>query len=182
MTTNNITTSTVTINNYTTITHTNEQINFIPTKVCNRCFQIKQLTEFYKAKANKDGYQCHCKNCDSNRRKEYYNENKENIYKNNKKYYERNNDKHNEYYIINKDWLLEHSKKYHKLNKVKILHQQNEYSKNKLNNNPIYELIANNRSRIHSFFKSNSKATNSIDLLGCNREFFLSMDNVTTSL
>ena len=38
MTTNNITTSTVTINNYTTINHTNEQISFISTKVCNSVF------------------------------------------------------------------------------------------------------------------------------------------------
>ena len=39
-------------------------------------------------------------------------------------------------------------------------------------NNPLYRLIRNNRSRIRSSFKSNIKATNSIDLLGCNKEFF----------
>ena len=55
MTTNNITTSTVTINNYTTINHTKEQISSIPTKVCNKCFQIKELTEFYKEKQIKTG-------------------------------------------------------------------------------------------------------------------------------
>ena len=39
-------------------------------------------------------------------------------------------------------------------------------------NNPLYRLIRNNRSRIRSSLKANSKATNSINLLGCNKEFF----------
>ena len=50
MTTNNITTSTVNINNYTTVNHTNESIDSNPYKVYNQCFQIKQLTEFHKTK------------------------------------------------------------------------------------------------------------------------------------
>ena len=86
-----------------------------------------------------------------------------------------------EYYEINKDLLLEHSKEYQKLNKVKILHQQNKYSKNKRNSNPIYRLIVNNRTRIYQALKSNSKVTSSIDLLGCDRIFFPSVDNVATS-
>ena len=60
-TTNNITSSTVTINNYTTTDHINEPIGSIPTKVCNKCFQIKQLIEFHKRKDTYDGYRNQCK-------------------------------------------------------------------------------------------------------------------------
>ena len=55
MITVNITTSTVTINNYNS--------TYIPTKVCNTCRTIKQLTEFYEDKSKHDGYQTQCKNC-----------------------------------------------------------------------------------------------------------------------
>ena len=52
------------------------------------------------------------------------------------------------------------------------MHHQNEYNKNKRNNNPIYRLIENNRNRIRNALKSNNKADHSIELLGCNKEFF----------
>ena len=52
------------------------------------------------------------------------------------------------------------------------MHQQNEYSKNKRNNNSIFILIENNRNRIRKALQSNSKADHSIELLGCNKEFF----------
>ena len=70
---NNITTSTVTINNYPP--------TYIPTKVCKSCRTIKQLWEFYKDKSKHDGYQAQCKNCNKNKRKEYYDKNKDDILK-----------------------------------------------------------------------------------------------------
>ena len=41
-----------------------------------------------------------------------------------------------------------------------------------MNNNSIFRLINNNRTQIKNALKSNNKATNSIELLGCNKEFF----------
>ena len=80
-TTNNITTSTAIINNYNnteqTINPNQEQLDnnlknaHIPTKVCNRCLQIKYITEFYKEKRTNDGYRNQCKNCRNNYKKEY---------------------------------------------------------------------------------------------------------------
>ena len=100
--TNNITTSTVTINNYPS--------TYIPTKVCNTCRIIKQLTEFYKDNKSRDGY-CHkCKNCLSEQYKEYNTKHKDDLVKYRKDYYEANKDiksqKSKEYYIINKDKIL----------------------------------------------------------------------------
>ena len=69
-TTNNITTSTVTINNYnnteqiinpnTELLNNNPLNVYIPTKVCNTCRIIKYVTEFYKDKSIKDGYHSQC--------------------------------------------------------------------------------------------------------------------------
>ena len=69
-TTNNITTSTVTMNIYNnpyqTITpnikllNNNSQTIYIFTKVCKTCRTIKYVTEFYKDKKCRDGYHTQC--------------------------------------------------------------------------------------------------------------------------
>ena len=44
--------------------------------------------------------------------------------------------------------------------------------KNRRINNPVYRFIQNNRTRIWTALKSNSKATNTIELLQCDGQFF----------
>lgn len=44
------------------------------TKICNKCGEEKELSEFYKCQGNKDGLHNHCKTCDKNRRKIQYEE------------------------------------------------------------------------------------------------------------
>ena len=163
-TTNNITTSTVTINNYPS--------TYIPTNVCNTCRIIKPLTEFYKCKTCHDRYRSICKNCCSNYQKEFYYKNNDDILKYQMEYYKHNKDEiadnKKEYYKQNKDEILDYQKKH----KDSICNQNNEYIKNKRNTNPIFRLIQNNRSRIYHALKSNSKADYDFELLGCNKEFF----------
>ena len=77
--TNNITTSTTTINIYNNSDQIINPNTYIPTKACNRCRIIKQLTEFSKHKQSRDGYLNKCKDCADNLRKEYVKENKERI-------------------------------------------------------------------------------------------------------
>ena len=197
-TTNNITTSTVTINNYPS--------TYIPTKVCNKCRTIKQLTEFYKDKAKHDGYHSQCKICTNIRRREYYNENKNDILKNRQEYYKTNKiqileykkenkdeiaNRRKEYYEQNKHKISEYNKEYYELNKDRIDKYNREYSKeyykqhkdkcnkyqrnyetNQRQINPIFRLIKNNRRRISHALQSNNKADHSINLLGCTKEFF----------
>ena len=50
MTTVNITTPTTTINIYNNTDQTINPNMYIPSKACNRCLTIKQLTEFSKEK------------------------------------------------------------------------------------------------------------------------------------
>ena len=40
-------------------------------KTCNKCNQIKCITEFYKDKSQKDGYHAQCKTCNDNHQIEY---------------------------------------------------------------------------------------------------------------
>lgn len=61
-------------------------------KECSRCKEIKDISCFSKNKRNKDGVQTECKQCYSERRRQYRENNKEKIserkrqrYKNNKK-------------------------------------------------------------------------------------------------
>ena len=41
-------------------------------KQCNKCKQIKDLSDFFKNKSKKDGYQGHCKVCSNNAAKKTY--------------------------------------------------------------------------------------------------------------
>ncbi len=63
------------------------------TKQCTKCKIIKDLSEFYKWKAIKDGYRNHCKHCMFIASKKYRDENKETIAKNKKEYEKNNKDK-----------------------------------------------------------------------------------------
>ena len=90
MTTNNITNCTVTINNYSSTSHTHETKGFILTIACNKCHQIKQLTEFYKCKASHDGNKTQCKKFNNNYHKDYVKENKTKISEYRQEYYEKN--------------------------------------------------------------------------------------------
>ena len=69
-TTNNITTSTVTMNIYnnphqtitpnTKLLENNAQTDYIPTKVSKTCRTIKYVTELYNDKSRFDGYAYRC--------------------------------------------------------------------------------------------------------------------------
>ena len=72
----------------------------------------------------------------------------------------------------NKDKIILHKKDYYKNNKEKINKYNTEYRKNKRNNNPIFRLKENIRIRIRESLQFNNKATNTINLLGCNKELF----------
>ena len=95
-TTNNITSSTTTINIYNntdkTINPNTEQINKnqqnvdIPTKVCSKCNTSKYITEFNKRKEAFNGYRGQCKNCEINQLKEYRTENKDKVHERHKEY------------------------------------------------------------------------------------------------
>lgn len=58
---------------------------------CNKCHEIKNISEFYKAKNNKTGYRNYCKVCERKQVNEHYCNNREKLIKINS---ERNREKH----------------------------------------------------------------------------------------
>lgn len=82
-------------------------------KRCTRCKLVKPLTEFTKSNRTKDKLKPHCRDCERKRvkrwrkknkekrkavMKEYYNNNKEKIYKKSRLWLENNKEKMQEYY------------------------------------------------------------------------------------
>ena len=161
MTTINITNNTGPINNYPS--------TYIPTKACKRCRTIKQLTEFPKDKRTNDGYINQCKTCKNNYNREYNKEHQNEITKYRKEYYKENKNTlaeyKKEYYNKNKDKILSSNKEYYEQHKDIINDYWRNWAKNQRKINPIFRLITNNRARIRTSLKSNSKTTNTIELL-----------------
>jgi hypothetical protein len=145
-------------------------------KICIKCNELKNLTEFYISKRNKSGYDNSCKVCkqtyiklnNSKYTKDYFKEisqkyvlkNKDQILKRQKEYYSLN--KH--YWKDNND-RKEYCKLYSKTNR-KIL---NEYQKFQYNNNPQFKLGVLLRQRFKSAIKG-YKIKNIEYLIGCSVE------------
>jgi len=62
-------------------------------KKCVKCKEEKELTEFYKNKISKDGYENNCKICCLKINKEYRDINKQKISKRKTEYYKNNTEK-----------------------------------------------------------------------------------------
>ena len=144
------------------------------TKTCNKCNQIKCVTEFHKDKTKYDGYHTQCKTCNNNVKQEYYDKNKDKClkYQNENRNKDLQNKYRKKYYELNKDKFKEYNKEYRQLNKEKLLELSNAYHNYRINNNPIYRLIKNNCARVHTALKSNNKTAHKIELLSFNKEFF----------
>ena len=124
------------------------------TKICSKCKEIKDVSNFNKSNRNKSGLRAECKKCQNN----YYKHNTEKI-KNRRK----------ERYIENADKELVRNKKYYNKNKSEII--KNLTIKRKTN--PIFRLKNNMRSRLIQFLKSNNlhKDNQTFDIVGCSPEF-----------
>lgn len=91
------------------------------TKVCSKCKDEKPISEFHKKNSNKDGFCGTCKKCICLHKKEYYKDNKDRLFDYCKKRY---NEK--------KDQIIKQRKKYALLNSNKIKdYKSNYYLKNK---------------------------------------------------
>jgi hypothetical protein len=97
--------------------------------ICNNCNIDKNVSEFYKSKSDKTGYQRHCKLCQKDRlkqwsidnrdkknlkQKNYVERNKEVVYSRNRKYQQDNKEKYSlrkkQYYNDNKHLILQNLK------------------------------------------------------------------------
>ena len=112
-------------------------------RVCNTCQKEKDVCDFGKHRAYKDGISRMCKECNSERGREY---NK--IFKENKSL---------------------SSKKYKESNREKFKLHRREYLKLKRKNDILFRLKQNSRNRIRKFIKSKGITINqkSFEMIGC---------------
>jgi len=102
------------------------------TKRCNKCGEVKPVSEYYKKKWRKCGVRSECKLCTSKMNKKFrqenpeyfkkhYQENLEYYREHKKEYYQENreaiSEKNKEYYKDNRKCRLEYSKKYYQENR-----------------------------------------------------------------
>ena len=127
-------------------------------KICNKCNEEKEISDFYKDKTKKDGYMKSCKSC----KKDYGSINKDEIL-NKKKIYYSNNIEHikeyrDRYQEDNRSSAIEYSKKYYQENRNRQLkYQKKYYQENKesvalYRKTPLYK--KNNKLRFKERYKN----------------------------
>ena len=140
-------------------------------KICIKCKETKEVKLFVKAKNS-------CKECEKEYKRNHREKNKEELKKKASKYYNENKDdilnKRKENYYNNKDKKLEYQKEYASLNKEKISAYKMEYQRNRRKNDPIFKLkyVVGRMIRNSLKCKGISKNKKSIEILGCDIEFF----------
>lgn len=147
-----------------------ESVIFI-VKMCRTCKEIKTFEEFTKDKSQPDSKDTQCKFCKRKCEGEY-------ISKNREKYIGRYREKNRE---LNKKWRnsekgLKWAFEYAQKNKIRIAKRKKESSKKwrqeQRMKNPMYRIVRALRYRVYFALKCKKKSKHTIELLGCNKDFF----------
>jgi hypothetical protein len=138
-------------------------------KKCSKCGEIKDETEFYKCRSNKDKLQGSCKKCWSKRKKEYYKNNLEYFREKNKEWKESNPEKVKEkkkrWIKNNPEKVREYNKKYRKNNPEKYKETRRKYYK-KLSKMSSYKINRTIRNGIWKALKGSKNGKHWEDLVG----------------
>ena len=145
------------------------------TKICTKCNQEKNISEFNKDNSGKFGVYSICKVCFNNQSKIYRKKNKEQL----KIYREKNKDKIKNWREENKNNLIEYRKKYCQENKEKMIiwrkenkKNRNQYLNNKYQTDINFKFAMLLRGRFNKALKKNSKQGSAVKMLGCSIEEF----------
>ena len=97
------------------------QTKMLDTKVCTKCSESKQLSDFGKRRSSKDGLQPACRECLNIQKRSHYSSNKDKILTRNKAWLEANPDKiaayRKDYYEANRAKKSAYSKAYYEANR-----------------------------------------------------------------
>lgn len=126
-------------------------------KRCPKCKESKIIELFCNNKRTKDGKSTYCKLCQSISDK---------IYKSSRK--EQTQEYDLNYRIKNPNIKKELSKIFREKNP----NYQNEWRKNKRKTDPIFKIKVNIRSRIYIALNGGNKSKKTLDILGCEIEYF----------
>ena len=154
------------------------------TKICNKCKIQKELTEFYKLKSSKDGYNSWCKICVNEKNNKWRENNREVALTCSKKWYQNNKDKKSEYFekyrIETPEKIKETKKKYREKNKEIIKQKKKIYDelykpkrnllrREKQKTDIVFKLINNVRVRLIKYLKklNITKKNKTFEIVGC---------------
>jgi len=140
-------------------------------KICSRCKEEKEFSEFYKNKRSKDGYKSYCKEC---ARKEYLSKQEHYIQKS-RLYYETNKE---EISIKTKVYKEINKEKYKELHRQLYLKNKDKYKENakrslyrRMENDVGFKLLQRCRKRLYEAVKGHVKSARTIELIGCDVDF-----------
>jgi len=151
-------------------------------KICPKCEQEKELSEFHKAKNHKDGFRSICKICVKEYGKSYRNnnaeklknqrfENREKIQKWNKAWFVKNKEYKKIYdnnrRKINAVKIAKQSKKYKQEHKEQIKKANRKYFKRRREIDINFKITGNLRTRLNKAITRESKFTSVTKLIGC---------------
>lgn len=146
------------------------------TKVCRVCNIDKEISDYHKDKSRNDGIRSICKECCSDKIKEYYNDNKVKHSIKNKDWRTNN---HESIVERNKIWKKANPEKYKEIqntyiknNKDKIQNYRNTYNKDRKNNDPVYNLRCGLSRTISDTLREMklTKKSKTCEILGCSFE------------
>lgn len=125
-------------------------------KICYKCKQEKELSEFCKDKRSKDNLNSRCRKCSHLCSSQYRTIYKSRVAKRHEKY----RDEHREE-------IRERNREYRRTHKE----QRNNFRKQKRKNDIEYKILCNLRYRMWSVVKNNRKCESTENLTGCSIEF-----------
>lgn len=137
------------------------------TKICSRCLQEKNYSEFNKNKKSKDGYNAGCRSCCRKAGDEYYRKNKEKFLEKSKEYYNKNRKR---ICLMSKEHYLNNTEQHKQRNK--------RYMRERNRKDPIFKLKNKIRTSIWEAFKRKqekkwSKTEKTEEILGCSMDKFI---------
>jgi len=120
-------------------------------KQCNKCNEVKELTEFHKRSAAKDGLQHKCKKCTSllDRGRQDARNKSNRLFREN-----------------NREEYLKQKRAYRRTTKGKIA----KYKRDRYANDPAYRLTLLLRNRLRNALNGTNKSASTLELLGCTAE------------
>lgn len=138
-------------------------------KKCSKCDQVKSYKKFHKHKNNPDGYAYGCKECRKKYRKENKSdiEKKRAEYLKRPEVQQRRKERRKEYYENNKEKELKRNREYYRKNRKSEIQRVNEYQIQRRKEDEEFRLICNLRGRIKKVISRNDRSKSTKKLLGC---------------
>lgn len=141
-------------------------------KICPKCGEEKELSEFNIKKSLKSGHSAECKKCEQMSRKIYFQNNKKMLLEKKQKWRKENPEKYKEqthkYYEKTKESQLQKKKVWIENNREKY----NSYWVNRKKDDPSFSLLCGMRTRLWGYLKKKNitKRNKTLDIVGCTPE------------